>query len=171
MTIGRTIREQRAALGISQAELAKRSRTEARQIRRYEADETQPSLTAAGLLARALGITLDELVRGSSDPMLGDWTLELFGTTGIQVIDVRITKSSAPETYELQGLSELVAQQLTGTLIQVNGGDYAGNVAFLGEGGGFTVRLHLRNSELTGMALQGGAAHEIVPIEVRLTRA
>jgi transcriptional regulator with XRE-family HTH domain len=55
------VRQRRSELGLSQAELASRAGVDRRQIRRYESGETQPTLSAARTLARALGITVDEL--------------------------------------------------------------------------------------------------------------
>lgn len=55
------IRRRRGELNLSQAGLAERVGVDRRQIRRYEAGETQPALSVAKAIARALGISLDEL--------------------------------------------------------------------------------------------------------------
>lgn len=55
------MRQRRNELGLSQADLAAQVGTDGRQIRRYEAGETQPTLPVAKAIARALGISLDEL--------------------------------------------------------------------------------------------------------------
>jgi len=69
------IRQRRDELGMSQADLAGRVGIDARQIRRYEAGEVQPSLQVAVTLARALGISVDELAGGSTQhiDLSGDW--------------------------------------------------------------------------------------------------
>ena len=66
------IRRRRAELGISVDQLAKVLGVDARQIRRYETGDAQPTLQGARLLARELKITLDELAGG--DPTFtGRW--------------------------------------------------------------------------------------------------
>jgi transcriptional regulator with XRE-family HTH domain len=55
------MRRRRAELNMSQAELAARVGMDKRQIRRYEAGETQPTLPIAKAIATALDITIDEL--------------------------------------------------------------------------------------------------------------
>lgn len=67
------IKERRMAMGLSQAELAAKVGTDARLIRRYEAGDGQPSLAVANLLADALNITLDELVKGDHLDLSGEW--------------------------------------------------------------------------------------------------
>lgn len=69
------IRSRRAALGLSQAELAAQSGVDQRQIRRYEAGETQPSLSVARSIARSLGITIDELAGEQAHriDVTGEW--------------------------------------------------------------------------------------------------
>lgn len=69
------MRSRRAAVGMSQADLAERAGIDKRQIRRYEAGEAQPSLSVARHIADALGISLDEL-SGSDAKRVGlngDW--------------------------------------------------------------------------------------------------
>src|SRR4030095_5801093 len=61
MDISEVIRSRRAALGLSQAELAKKAGVSLRQLARYEAGDQQPVLSAAVALADALGISMDQL--------------------------------------------------------------------------------------------------------------
>ena len=61
MDISDVIRARRAALGLSQAELARAANVSVRQLARYEAGEQQPVLSAAVALADALGISLAQL--------------------------------------------------------------------------------------------------------------
>jgi len=69
------IRNRRAALGVSQAELAERVGVDKRQIRRYEAGDAQPSLSVGRDIADALRISLDELAGADSRRigLSGDW--------------------------------------------------------------------------------------------------
>ncbi|KRE63743.1 helix-turn-helix domain-containing protein [Nostocoides sp. Soil756] len=60
------IKARRAALGLSQADLAAQVGLDKRQIRRYEAGDAQPTLSAGRQIAQALGITLDELAGAHS---------------------------------------------------------------------------------------------------------
>ncbi|WIN00723.1 helix-turn-helix transcriptional regulator [Actinoplanes oblitus] len=55
------IRQRRAELGLTQADLAALAGVDTRQIRRYEAGEGQPTLPIANAIAKALRISLDEL--------------------------------------------------------------------------------------------------------------
>lgn len=61
MEMPEIIRQRRAELGLSQVELAERVGIDKRQIRRYENGETHPALPVAVEIAKALGITVDEL--------------------------------------------------------------------------------------------------------------
>ena len=75
VNIGATIKQRRAELGMSQAELAKAADINLRQIRRYESDEQQPAIGVAVNLANALGITIGELA-GETSPiphLAGEW--------------------------------------------------------------------------------------------------
>lgn len=69
------IRQRRANLGMSQGDLAAKVGVDRRQIRRYEAGETQPTLPMAKMIARALGITIDELAGDETHrvDLTGDW--------------------------------------------------------------------------------------------------
>ena len=68
------IRSRRIALGLSQAQLAQRAGVSLRQLSRYEAGEQQPVLSAAVMLADALGISLTQLAGQVS------YDLDLSGT-------------------------------------------------------------------------------------------
>jgi transcriptional regulator with XRE-family HTH domain len=61
MELHEIIRQRRSELEISQSDLAARVGVDKRQIRRYESGETQPTLPIARAIARALGISVDEL--------------------------------------------------------------------------------------------------------------
>jgi len=69
------IRQRRDELGMSQGDLAAKVGVDRRQIRRYETGETQPTLPVAKTIARALGITLDELAGDETHriDLTGDW--------------------------------------------------------------------------------------------------
>src|SRR5215207_8140717 len=69
------IKQRRAELGLSQADLATRVGVDRRQIRRYESGDTQPALSVAKAIAEALGISIDELAGGDSHrvSLTGDW--------------------------------------------------------------------------------------------------
>jgi transcriptional regulator with XRE-family HTH domain len=69
------IRERRAALGMSQADLAAAAGVDTRQIRRYEAGQQQPVLSVAVAIANALGISVGELAGMPSQrvSLTGDW--------------------------------------------------------------------------------------------------
>ena len=69
------MRDRRAALALSQADLAAAVGLDKRQIRRYEAGDAQPTLVVAKAIAHALQISLDELA-GETEQRLqitGDW--------------------------------------------------------------------------------------------------
>src|SRR5215472_11804869 len=61
MELHEIIRQRRSELGMSQSDLAAKVGVDKRQIRRYESGETQPTLPIAKAIARALGISIDEL--------------------------------------------------------------------------------------------------------------
>jgi len=69
------LRQRRAELGLSQAELAAASGVDKRQIRRYEAGEQQPVLSVAVAIANALKISVGELAGVSSHRvhLAGEW--------------------------------------------------------------------------------------------------
>lgn len=72
MAIGVVMETRRVELGWTQVELGQRAGVDARQIRRYESGEAQPTIAIAQAIARALGITLDELV-GDAPGWNGLW--------------------------------------------------------------------------------------------------
>ncbi|WP_127937070.1 helix-turn-helix transcriptional regulator [Nonomuraea polychroma] len=69
------IRQRRGEQGMSQADLAARVGVDKRQIRRYETGDTQPTLSVAKAIARALGITLDQLAGEETHriDLSGEW--------------------------------------------------------------------------------------------------
>jgi len=69
------MRQRRNALNLSQADLAERVGVDRRQIRRYEAGDTQPALSTAKAIARVLGISIDELAGVETDrvDLTGHW--------------------------------------------------------------------------------------------------
>jgi len=68
MDVAEVIRSRRAVIGLTQAQLAEAAGIDKRQIRRYEAGETHPTLPVAMAIARVLGVSLDELAGGASPP-------------------------------------------------------------------------------------------------------
>jgi transcriptional regulator with XRE-family HTH domain len=76
MNVAEVIRVRRATLGLTQAQLAEAAGVDKRQIRRYEANETHPTLPVAMAIARVLGISLDELAGETPVyrvDLSGDW--------------------------------------------------------------------------------------------------
>ena len=75
MELGDVIRQRRDELGMSQAELARAAGIDARQIRRYESGEQQPSFTVAVAIAGALKISLTDLAGMPSHRvrLSGEW--------------------------------------------------------------------------------------------------
>lgn len=75
MEMNEVIRQRRSELGMSQGDLAAKVGVDRRQIRRYESGETQPTLSVAKTIARALGITIDELAGDETRriDLTGDW--------------------------------------------------------------------------------------------------
>jgi transcriptional regulator with XRE-family HTH domain len=75
MEMHEIIRQRRSELGLSQADLGSKAGVDRRQIRRYESGETQPTLSIAKAIARALGLTLDELAGDETQriDLTGDW--------------------------------------------------------------------------------------------------
>jgi len=72
MEMSEVIRRRRDELGMSQAELGAAAGVDARQIRRYEAGESQPVLSVAAAIADALRISINELVPDSRNDRLKD---------------------------------------------------------------------------------------------------
>ncbi|MFW6599140.1 helix-turn-helix transcriptional regulator [Propionibacteriaceae bacterium Y2011] len=70
--MGNIVRQRRVSMGLTQAELAARLGVDVRQIRRYEANTTEPTLQGARRLADLLDVSLDELA-GSSVDHSGTW--------------------------------------------------------------------------------------------------
>jgi len=65
-TLGQRIRAAREALGESQVKLATAVGISQGYLSQLESDEREPTLSIAARLARALGITLDELASGAA---------------------------------------------------------------------------------------------------------
>ena len=61
MSFGRNLANFRKEKGLTQEDLVKKSGVAISQIRRYEADKSSPTLDVVTRLARALGVSLDEL--------------------------------------------------------------------------------------------------------------
>jgi transcriptional regulator with XRE-family HTH domain len=67
MTVGPTIRERRAALGISQEQLAREAGLTWSAVQRLEAGKTtDPHYSTLESIARVLGMTVEELVLGKA---------------------------------------------------------------------------------------------------------
>jgi transcriptional regulator with XRE-family HTH domain len=76
MEVAEVIRSRRAVIGLTQAQLAEAAGIDKRQIRRYEAGETYPTLPVAMAIARVLGVSLDEMAGGAvvhRVDLSGDW--------------------------------------------------------------------------------------------------
>lgn len=63
MTIGESIRHHRKKLNLTQAQLAERLKVTPQAVSKWESGTGLPDLSMAAPLARALGITTDELLR------------------------------------------------------------------------------------------------------------
>jgi transcriptional regulator with XRE-family HTH domain len=62
MAFGKNLSKFRKEKGLTQEDLVKRSGVAISQIRRYEADKSSPTLDVITRIARALGVSIDELV-------------------------------------------------------------------------------------------------------------
>jgi len=62
MAFGKNMARFRKEKGLTQEDLVKRSGVAVSQIRRYEADKSSPTLDVVTRLAKALGVSIDELV-------------------------------------------------------------------------------------------------------------
>jgi len=62
MSFGKNLSRFRKEKGLTQEELVKKSGVGISQIRRYEADKSSPTLDVITRLAKALGISIDEMV-------------------------------------------------------------------------------------------------------------
>lgn len=91
MEFSEVIKTRRNALGWSQADLAREAGIDVRQIRRYEAGESQPTLTAAKALADALDVSIDTLAGGiPSDGITGLWWMAWRAAAAPEALVVRI---------------------------------------------------------------------------------
>src|SRR4051812_45916063 len=75
MELAEIIRQRRDELGMSQADLGAKVGVDKRQIRRYEAGETQPTFNVAVAIAKALDMSIDELAGESTHRvnLSGEW--------------------------------------------------------------------------------------------------
>jgi transcriptional regulator with XRE-family HTH domain len=64
MSIGARIRQRRAALGLTQTELARQLETDAVTVSRWERDSSIPRTDTIGRIAHALGTSINWLVTG-----------------------------------------------------------------------------------------------------------
>lgn len=65
--IGNTIKKYRNELGLTQAELARKVGIARSSISHYETEFKKPSITNADKLAKALNISLEQLIRGNKN--------------------------------------------------------------------------------------------------------
>jgi transcriptional regulator with XRE-family HTH domain len=68
MSLGENLQKLRDAIGISQAELAKRAGVSLDSLRNWEQDRVLPRVDTAAKLAQALGVSVDELLKSSPPP-------------------------------------------------------------------------------------------------------
>lgn len=64
MTLGKRVRDRRAAAGLTQAQLAAKIPVSQGSVSDWESDKASPSIKMAGALAHALGVDLAWLVYG-----------------------------------------------------------------------------------------------------------
>jgi transcriptional regulator with XRE-family HTH domain len=113
MELHEIIRERRGELNMSQAELAAKVGVDKRQIRRYESGETQPTLPIAKAIARALGISIDELAGQETHRInltgqwWASWQTSRSGTEKIatQEVEIKQEGSTLHITTVTRGLS------------------------------------------------------------------
>jgi len=74
MSFGRNLSRFRKEKGLTQEDLVKQSGVAISQIRRYEADKSSPTLEVVTRLAKALGVSIDEL---ALDKMTGIASMKL----------------------------------------------------------------------------------------------
>lgn len=100
MEFSEVIKTRRSALGWSQADLAREAGIDVRQIRRYEAGDSQPTLTAAKALADALDVSIDTLAGGiPSDGITGLWWMAWHPASSQKPLLVRIEIAHAGTGY------------------------------------------------------------------------
>lgn len=114
MDMADVMRQRRAELGMSQADLAKAADIGVRQIRRYEAGEQQPVLSVAVAIAQALKISLGELAGTSAGRLqLGGqwyagWQTSRDGEEAIAVQEVRLAQHA--DNIEVQTVTHGLAE-------------------------------------------------------------
>ncbi|MBS3908437.1 MAG: helix-turn-helix transcriptional regulator [Actinobacteria bacterium] len=77
MSIDKRLRERRAALGLTQKELAKKVNVSEQLISLWELDRRSPSATKLAELSDALGITTDFLIKGMESELVCDIELAI----------------------------------------------------------------------------------------------
>lgn len=100
MPIGDIMVARRVELGWTQTQLAQRAGVDARQIRRYEAGDAQPTIAVAQSIAKALRITLDELA-GEAPGWNGLWWTSWDGF-GLERVRGPIDLSHRGHTVEIR---------------------------------------------------------------------
>src|SRR6266581_3993537 len=83
MEMSEVIRRRRTELGMSQADLGAAAGVDARQIRRYEAGQSQPVLSVAAASAKTHSISIDELAPNSRN----NGTKDRLRATPVSVVD------------------------------------------------------------------------------------
>ena len=110
MEMSEVIRRHRTVRGLSQADLAALVGVDKRQIRRYEAGDTQPTLSVGRAIASALGISLDELAGEEPHRVAVDgywwacWQTWTEGVEGIYPHRVEITQRD--DTLEIVAVTQ-----------------------------------------------------------------
>jgi len=119
MEMQEVMKARRAELGLSQAELGERVGVDKRQVRRYEAGETQPTLAVAAKIAQVLEVSLDELAgaRTHRIDLSGDWWASWQTSKDHEEV---ITA----QEVRLQQRSDLIAIETTTRGIAVEDGGY-----------------------------------------------
>ena len=116
-TIGDNIKKLREQKGLSQKELAGMIEVNPAQYGRVENSKVEPTLKTLLKIADALGVSLDDLVKGKDDPMkdievkdkslldkvkLIDQLPDDEKNTVLKVIDMALTKSKFKEFFQQQ---------------------------------------------------------------------
>src|SRR5689334_12647391 len=119
MEMAEVLRQRRAELGLSQADLAAAAGVDKRQIRRYEAGEQQPVLSVAVAIAEALKISVGELagIPGHRINLTGDWWASWQTSKDAEEV---ITA----QEVQFRQQAELISLQTTSRGIDVEEGGY-----------------------------------------------
>ncbi|NKQ57585.1 helix-turn-helix transcriptional regulator [Amycolatopsis sp. K13G38] len=114
MEMADVMRQRRADLGMSQADLANAAGIGVRQIRRYEAGEQQPVLSVAVAIAQALKISVGELAGTSTGRLdlagqwYAGWQTWRDGEEAIAVQEVRLAQRG--DSIEVQTVTHGLAE-------------------------------------------------------------